>query len=589
MNTRTLLTRNHKVERPDGHSHKIKDVQVRRGQSLAPGDAVCSLEYKRSGLIRRGSSDTVYVAECVFDVDKYGVVEVLDIAANVGQELPKDGCVLFSYTVPATLENALEPILSDLVSDGSNLHSSHSGIPPGKCEAAVEEYAKGVCPDRILFLYDDTTFGTAKTGFVVTDSALYVRNDDASYEVRFNCIASWVQTEAVVPGEKVDSAIVKNLEISGDDNQTTKIPHTAGMLDWANAGSLFDALIALRQEGKTKDVDGPIVIEDLPDETKLAYVEAIIWLVHHDDGSIDVKEFGELRLLMTQLNFSGDLRRRTLAMMDDADNLVLERILDRLNDRAPTGAERLIAFSLVKDMVRVFKATCGDESPESPQIAQACKLLDIDDDQLQVIRNGVEFDRKIFSGSTGSNELMKVAEGLASKAAAVGVPIAAIYMSGSVAGLSAAGMTSGLAALGFGGLLGLSSMATGIGVAVLLGVGAYKGLRWAISENKDEKRAQLRDLMLQEVLRNHQKSIAALGEDLAYFAQTIVDLSRNVLENKVRIEKLGKEVTLFADALAQLKLRGEKYERELGSNGDLAQEPNAERRPALAAPDGDEA
>ena len=583
MDTRTLLTRNHKVAQPDGHSHKIKDVQVRRGQSLAPGDAVCSLEYKQGRLVR-GSSDTVYVAECVFDVDKYGAVEVLDIAANVGQGLPEDGCVLFSYTVPATLENALESILADLVSDGSNLHSSDSGIARGKREAAVEEYAKGVSPDRILFLYDDTTFGTAKTGFVITDSALYVHNGDASYEVRFNCIESWTQTEAIVPREKGDSVLVKNLEISGDDNQTTKIPHTTGMLDWANAGSLFDALIALRQEGKTKDVDGLIVIEDLPDETKLAYVEAIIWLVHHDDGSIDVREFGELRLLMTQLNFSGELRRRTLAMMDDADDLV--RILDRMNDR-PKGAERLIAFSLVKDMVRVFKSAHDDEAPESPQIAQACRLLDVDDDQLQVIQNAVEFDRKVVNGSVSPDELKKVAEGLASKAAAVGVPIAAVYMSGSVAGLSAAGMTSGLAALGFGGLLGLSSMATGIGVAVLLGLGAYKGIQWATSGNKDKKRAQLRDFMLQEVLRNHQKTIAALGEDLAYFAQKIVDLSRNVLENKLRIEKLGKEVTLFAEALAQLKLRGEKYERELGSNGDLAQEPNAEWKRALATPDGD--
>ena len=376
-------------------------------------------------------------------------------------------------------------------------------------------------------------------------------------------------------------------KISGDDNQTIKIPHTTGMLDWANAGSLFDALIALRQEGKTKDVDGLIVIEDLPDETKLAYVEAIIWLVHHDDGSIDVREFAELRLLMTQLNFSGELRRRTLAMMDDADDLVLERILDRMNDRAPKGAERLIAFSLVKDMVRVFKSAHDDEAPESPQIAQACKLLDVDDGQLEVIQNAVEFDRKVFNGSVSPDELKKIAEGLASKAAAVGVPIAAVYMSGSVAGLSAAGMTSGLAALGFGGLLGLSSMATGIGVAVLLGLGAYKGIQWAASGNKDKKRAQLRELMLQAVLRNNQKAIAALGEDLAHFAQKIVDLSRNVLENKPRIEKLGKEVTLFAEALAQLKLRGDGYERELGSNGDQAQEPNAEWKRALAAPDGD--
>ena len=585
MDMRPLLLRSHKVEQSEGHSHKIRNVHVRPGQFLAPGDGVCSLEYKRSRLIHRSSSDTVYVAECVFDVDKYGTVQVLDVAATVGQELPEDGCVLFSYAVPANLENALEGVLDDLVCDVSNLHSSHSVIPGNKREAAIDEYANGVSPDRILFLYDDTTFGTAKTGFVITDSALYLHSDDASCEVRYNRIASWAQTEAVVPRGKGDSVLAKNLTIFSDDNDTTQIPHTAGMLDWANADRLFDALIALRREGKTKDVDGPIVIEDLPDETKLAYVAAIVWLVHHDGASIDVKGFGELRLLMTQLNFSGELRRRTLAMMDDAENVVLDRILERLNDQAPTGAERLIAFSLAKDVVRVFKSVHGDEAPVSPRIAEACRLLDVGDDQLRVILEAVEFDRKVLDGKVSSDELKKVAEGLASKAAAVGVPIAAVYISGSVVGLSAAGMTSGLAALGFGGLLGLSSMATGIGVAVLLGLAAYKGVQWVTTGNKDKERTQLRDLMLHEVLRNHQKAIAALGEDLAYFARKIVELSRDVLENKLRIEKLGQEVTLFAEALTQLKLRGEAVERELGTN--QTQDSSGESNPAPGGPDGD--
>ena len=576
MDTGTLLTRNHEVKRPGGHSYRIREVHVRSGQSLAPGDAVCSLEYERTRLL---SDDTTHLAECVFDVEKYGAVEVLDISAEVGQEVPKDGCALFSYAVPATIENALEPILTDLVKSGiTTLHQSQSGIAADKREAAVEEYAQGVLPDRILFLGDATVFGSAKTGFVVTDSALYFQNDaETRYEVRFNHIKSWTQTEEVVPQENGDSEILKFLEIADYDDQTIRIPHTEGILDWANAGNLLDALIALRQQGKTRDSDGLIVFEDLPDETKLAYIEAIVWLVHHDDETIDVREFGELRLLMAQLNFSGELRRRTLAMMDDAGDLVLEQILERINLGVPKGAERVIGFSLVKDMVRVFKSAHGDEAPDSPQIALACNLLNIDDDQLELIQDAFEFDRKVLSGPASFDELKGMAEQLGSKAVAVGVPIAAIYMSGSVIGLSAAGMTSGLAALGFGGLLGLSSMATGIGVAVLLGVVAHRGVRWVISgKNEKEKRSQLRVLMLQEVLRNHQKAIAALGEDLAHFAQKIVGLSRDVVENKLKIEKIGKEMTLFADALAQIKRRGEKYESGLGSNADPSQDPSGE-------------
>ena len=76
------------------------------------------------------------------------------------------------------------------------------------------------------------------------------------------------------------------------------------------------------------------------------------------------------------------------------------------------------------------------------------------------------------------------------------MPLGAIYLSGSVTGLSAAGIVSGLAALGMGGVLGLSAMVTGIGVAIIVGGTTYKGVRWALS-GSERHRASLREVMLQ--------------------------------------------------------------------------------------------
>src|SRR5205085_10284638 len=66
-----------------------------------------------------------------------------------------------------------------------------------------------------------------------------------------------------------------------------------------------------------------------------------------------------------------------------------------------------------------------------------------------------------------ADALKRVAAGLP----AVGIPIAAVSVLGSVGGLSAAGITSGLAALG----LGLG-MVPGIGVAIIGGTVVYGGL-----------------------------------------------------------------------------------------------------------------
>ena len=44
-----------------------------------------------------------------------------------------------------------------------------------------------------------------------------------------------------------------------------------------------------------------------------------------------------------------------------------------------------------------------------------------------------------------------------------------------------------------------------------------------------------RELMLQEVLRIHQKAIANLAEDIAYFGDQLVELTRDVVRNQLVI------------------------------------------------------
>ncbi len=72
------------------------------------------------------------------------------------------------------------------------------------------------------------------------------------------------------------------------------------------------------------------------------------------------------------------------------------------------------------------------------------------------------------------SEFEKRIKQVASQAKAMGLPVAAIYLSGSVISLSAAGFTSGLAALGLGGVLGFSSMLIGMGVVIVGGVATYQ-------------------------------------------------------------------------------------------------------------------
>lgn len=60
-------------------------------------------------------------------------------------------------------------------------------------------------------------------------------------------------------------------------------------------------------------------------------------------------------------------------------------------------------------------------------------------------------------------------------------------------------------------------MATGIGVAVLLGVGAYKGIRHLTGANELDK-TKRRELMLNEVIKQTQSTLSALINDLNYIS-----------------------------------------------------------------------
>ena len=124
---------------------------------------------------------------------------------------------------------------------------------------------------------------------------------------------------------------------------------------------------------------------------------------------------------------------------------------------------------------------------------------------------------------------------MVAKAGAVGVPIAAVYFSGSVVGLSAAGITSGLATLGMGGVLGFSSMVTGIGAAVLIGVVAYNGIK-KVTGAKDLENNKQRELMIQTVIKNLQKTINYLIEDVNYISSELMQAIENQIADEQKFQ-----------------------------------------------------
>jgi predicted nuclease with TOPRIM domain len=143
------------------------------------------------------------------------------------------------------------------------------------------------------------------------------------------------------------------------------------------------------------------------------------------------------------------------------------------------------------------------------------------------------------------------------KAGSAGVPLAAIYISGSVVGMSAAGITSGLATLGLG--LGMTG---GLVVVGLISILTYKGLKHLTGANELDK-YKTRELMLQEVIKQTQKTISILiNEDINYFIQRLNNLSLEHSIDKEKIQKLSNMFAQYQGTMKELDNKNSNYQNK---------------------------
>jgi uncharacterized tellurite resistance protein B-like protein len=206
-----------------------------------------------------------------------------------------------------------------------------------------------------------------------------------------------------------------------------------------------------------------------------------------------------------------------------------------------------LRYSVIVALVEIVFADDVIEEDEKKFLSAVCDNLRVTTEQLEAIINFVKEARRIAREGLDNNAAEKALKNAASALGAVGVPIAAVYFSGTVIGLSAAGITSGLAALG----LGLG-MVPGIGVAILIGTGVFIGAKKLFGDSKEkkesicradrERKAQLVIKNLQDCTSNISKKIESLKA-----AATQAEL------NKEAIGILSEQLTTLKRVLAQKK------------------------------------
>jgi uncharacterized tellurite resistance protein B-like protein len=238
------------------------------------------------------------------------------------------------------------------------------------------------------------------------------------------------------------------------------------------------------------------------DEIRVAYYGALFAMADID-GSIDKDEFEAILEVVDFDGLSPESQRVVRGYFLSPPSLA--------ETLAPfREAEETLRFSLMVNLVEIAWANDVVAPEERQALIEAQEILDVSNAQLVAIDDFVRKVRVVRARGLNDNYAADAVKRAAAGLLAVGIPIAAVYFSGTVIGLSAAGITSGLAALGLG-----FGMVPGIGVAIIAGTIVFVGLSHVFDiGGKHRKEKALKEAVreAQIVIRNLQQTMDMLVE-----------------------------------------------------------------------------
>lgn len=472
--------------------------------------------------------------DCIFDACK--------INENSPDEQDYARVIFF---LPDTFFYLIQKVVVSIAVSAGDMFASPN-IPEKKLTNAIKAYAPDIDASRVLYLCDTTFFGGSDEGFLVTDSTFRYNDGNVKVTVPFDCLVD------------VSLDDKQTLHINCE-KETLAISSTNSNININNLKKFLDTVKKLHDLGKTSSSDKIVILSDMQAPVRIAYVGLLAALAVQEGGMND-QALAFLQMLMVRLDFSSEMRREMNSLLGSISSNDFASLKTRIFQSIPSGQEFALGISLMKDAVSFIHALEPQNSQgeptqnaaENPHIISLAELMGVDRKQLSFLEAVVIQDEKILRGDISDDQYISQMKDLTARASAVGVPIAAVYLSGSVVGLSAAGITSGLATLGLGGVLGLSSMVTGIGTLILVGVGVYKGVNWMMGGSKRDKESR-REIMLKEVIAKHQKAIANLAEDIQSFADELAQAIGDIEKNKIQINHLARELSLLASTVGVIR------------------------------------
>lgn len=417
-------------------------------------------------------------------------------------------------------------------------------IPEKKLNGAIKAIIPNEPPEYIVGILDTTVFGSGKEGIVFLGDSLTVKDMlEKPVTIKFEDILDVVYEETVVVDEKDRQKSKYSLTIS-TKNQEFELAHRfLGTIHASVLQELLNEIVALgndsQEEVRFEKENQQKPLEMMDEVVKIAYIKILCNYVFGKKETIDSKEYAEIISFIVKVGIKPEDRILLRGyMLSESEHEDMEELLEILSDKTTEVEFSVIQKSLMKDLLILYKTSNVLSDWEEDRLLLAIAgELDLGMEEVQLIVEVIQHDEDIITKRLNDKQITKSFKDISAKAAAVGVPMAALYFSGA-AGVSAIGMTTGLATLGMGGILGFSSMFTGVGALALIGVGTYQGVK-KLAGMKDLENNKQREKLLQEIIKNSQKTLNIIIEDVKIISEMLIAELKKGTDAESKIEKLA--------------------------------------------------
>lgn len=417
-------------------------------------------------------------------------------------------------------------------------------ITEKKLNAAISNIAKTENPDCIIGIIDTSVFSNVKDGMVIFGDKIVVR---LAFEKPVTYLFSKINKSEYVCEEVVKSngKIEKNEKVVFhfiDGSRETVCEKILG-INIEKLSDLINGILLYGGEDKSFTSRSQLLpLSGMDEEVKLTYLKIICNFCYSYENIIDSMEYSEIISLVARIDLEKSYRLRLRQYMCSNFEIVdTFDLIDYLNKNV-VGNFDVLKQSLMKDILYIHKRKECNDVYSNEFITNLKQSFNIADEQIEVIIDAIKRDEDIIKLRMKDDQIKKSFKELVASAGAVGIPMAALYFSGSVVGLSAVGITSGLAALGMGGVLGFTSMATGVGALIAIGMVSYTGLK-KVTGLKDLENNSQREAMLQAIIKNSQQALNYLVEDVNEITLQLNDAIQKGVLDEQEIKKLSLVLT----------------------------------------------